>query len=80
MENKILTQLINNCIGDPCYVKDREHKFMLVNDAFCSFFGSRPDGFLGKLRLDSMPEEVLNPILQEEEEVFRSGKGKITED
>jgi two-component system, cell cycle sensor histidine kinase and response regulator CckA len=74
-----LNQIIN-CIGDPICVKDREHKLVLVNNAFCSFFGIQPEDLLGKTRADSLPDELFKIILKEEEEVFTTGKEKLSEE
>jgi two-component system, cell cycle sensor histidine kinase and response regulator CckA len=74
-----LNQIIN-CIGDPICVKDREHKLVLVNNAFCSFFGIQPEDLLGKTRADSLPEELFKIIWKDEEEVFATGKEKLSEE
>jgi two-component system, cell cycle sensor histidine kinase and response regulator CckA len=74
-----LNQIIN-CIGDPICVKDREHKLVLVNNAFCSFFDIQPEDLLGKTRADSLPEELLKTIWKDEEEVFATGKEKLSEE
>jgi two-component system, cell cycle sensor histidine kinase and response regulator CckA len=74
-----LNQIIN-CIGDPICVKDRDHRLLLVNDAFCSFFNVRPEDLLGKTRSDSLSEDLLTSVMQDEENVFNTGKEKITEE
>ncbi len=74
-----LSQIIN-CIGDPVFVKDREHKFELVNDAFCTFFDTRREELLGEARLETMPEALATSIWEDEEKVFKTGKESLTED
>jgi two-component system, cell cycle sensor histidine kinase and response regulator CckA len=71
-----LNQIIN-CIGDPIFVKDREHKFVLVNDALCALAGKPREELLGQAL---MPEEMLLPIWEKEEEVFATCTECLTED
>jgi two-component system, cell cycle sensor histidine kinase and response regulator CckA len=74
-----LNQIINN-IGDPLFVRDREHNFVLVNDAFCRFFHRTREEILGRTRLESLNKELQNSIWEAEEAVLRTGTENITED
>ncbi len=74
-----LHQVISR-IADPVFVKDREHKFVLVNDAFCSFFAKPPEAFLGKTYLETLPEEQAVSIWKHEESLFNTGRGTVTEE
>ncbi len=71
-----LNQIIN-CIGDPIFVKDREHRFVLVNDAMCTFIGLPREQLLG---LSEMPEAVAISFWGQEENVFKTGKEHFSED
>jgi two-component system, cell cycle sensor histidine kinase and response regulator CckA len=71
-----LNQIINR-IGDPIFVKDRDHRFVLVNDAFCSFLGTPREVLIGT---SDVPGEISLPLWQKEEEVLRTGKECLTED
>ncbi len=71
-----LNQIIN-CIGDPIFVKDREHRFVHVNDALCSFIGRPREELLGWA---DRPDVIGVPFWEQEEEVFNSGKESLTED
>ncbi|MBN1570573.1 MAG: PAS domain S-box protein [Acidobacteria bacterium] len=74
-----LNQIINH-IGDSVFVKDRRHRFVLVNEAFRRFFASPTENYDGQLNLDRLPKELAASILEDEEKVFLTGKESITED
>ncbi len=72
-----LNQLIN-CIGDPVFVKDREHRFVLSNDANCALAGMKREEMIGKALDKSMPREVINLLFEQEDHVFKTGQPDIT--
>jgi PAS domain S-box-containing protein len=39
---------IIDCVGDPIFVKDRDYRFVFVNDAACRMFGMPYKRWLGK--------------------------------
>jgi two-component system, cell cycle sensor histidine kinase and response regulator CckA len=74
-----LSNLIN-CIGDPIIVKDRNHKLVLVNDAFCSFNKMRREDLLGTTGLEGLDREDSQSLWKDEEAVFITGEEHLTED
>ncbi len=74
-----LNQIIN-CSGDPIFVKDRAHKFVLVNDALTSLTGHRREELLGETALELLPQNLAQSVWEHEEEVFTTGKQSLTED
>ncbi len=42
-----LLQIINGT-SDPIFVKDRQHRWVLLNDAFCNFMGRQREELIGK--------------------------------
>ncbi len=44
-------------IPDPVFVKDSNHKYLLVNKAFSEIIGKKPENILGKTELDLFTEE-----------------------
>jgi two-component system, cell cycle sensor histidine kinase and response regulator CckA len=70
---------IINRIGDPIFVKNREHNLVLFNDALCAFAGLPRDRLIGK---QGMPieKEVAEHLWKMEEEVFETGKESLSED
>jgi PAS domain S-box-containing protein len=74
-----LTQIIN-CIGDPVFVKDRQHRFVLANDASCALIGMKREEMIGKTLESSMSPDLMNLMFEQEDRVFRTGKPEITTD
>lgn len=75
-----LNQIIN-CIGDPVFVEDYQHKFVLVNDAMCAFTGWTRDELLGKtVRQTRLPKEQADSIWEQEKSVFETGQDFVGEE
>ncbi len=73
--NKII-----NTIGDPIFVKDRQHRLILVNDAECSLIGHSREEILGKTDYDFFPKEQVDVFWEKDEEVFRTGNENVNEE
>ncbi|MBN2321605.1 MAG: PAS domain S-box protein [Acidobacteria bacterium] len=80
IESKEYYNRIINCIGDPLFVKNHEHRFVLVNDALCAFSGMRREELLGNYLFDTMPESLAAYLRKHEEEVLNTGNENISED
>jgi len=77
---EFLNKIIDT-IGDPIYVKDREHRLVLVNDAACAIFGRSRDNLLGLTGYDLFPtREMADRSFERDEEVFLTGKDNISEE
>jgi PAS domain S-box-containing protein len=75
-----LNQIINR-MGDPVFVIDRQHKFVLVNDAMCALTETGREQLLGKtVRQLRLKKGEADSIWKEECLVFKSGKDSITEE
>jgi len=74
-----LNNLIN-CIGDPIIVKDRDHKIVLINEAFCSFTGMKREDLIGTTSFLGFSLELAKSLWEDEEEVFITRKERQTED
>jgi PAS domain S-box-containing protein len=72
-----LNQIIN-CIGDPLFVKDRQHRMLFVNDANCAMADLRREEMVGKTLFDVLPKEMSEAFFNEEEHVFETGKPLVT--
>jgi PAS domain S-box-containing protein len=68
---------IINKISSPILVKDRQHRLILVNDAFCSFAGMRREDLLNKADHDLFAKEQADIFYEKDEVVFNSGKENI---
>jgi len=49
---KAIIENIINSIGTPIFVKDRQHRLVLLNDAFCEFVGHPREALLDKSDYD----------------------------
>jgi two-component system cell cycle sensor histidine kinase/response regulator CckA len=74
-----LDQIINR-IGDPIAVKDHEHRFVLANDAFCTFFKIRREDLIGNSVFSSLPEALAETLMRDEKRVLETGVESQTED
>jgi PAS domain S-box-containing protein len=68
---------IINKISSPILVKDRQHRLILVNDAFCSFAGMKREALLNKADHDLFPKEQADIFYEKDEVVFNSGEENI---
>ncbi|MGF1539944.1 MAG: PAS domain S-box protein [Pleurocapsa sp.] len=46
-----------NAINEPIFVKDQDHRWVMLNDAFCRFIGHSREELLGKSDYDFFPSE-----------------------
>ena len=64
-----------NTVSDPIFVKSEEHKWIILNDAYCKLMGYRREDLLGKSDYDFFPAEEAKVFLEKDKQVF---SGKIT--
>lgn len=64
-----LHQMINS-ISDPIFVKDRQHRWVLINDAYCDFVGHSREELIGKSDYDFFPQAEADVFWQKDELVF----------
>ncbi|WGV23225.1 PAS domain S-box protein [Halotia branconii] len=67
-----LLQIINGT-EDPIFVKDRQHRLMLLNDAFCNFLGFKREELIGKSDYDFFPKAEADVFWEKDELVFTTG-------
>jgi PAS domain-containing protein len=71
---------ILNYIRDPIFVKDSNHRLILVNDAECDLAGHTREGLMGKTDYDFFPKEQVDIFWQKDDEVLETGKENINEE
>ncbi len=71
---------IINAIGDPVFVKDRDHHWVLLNDALCEFMGCSRKELLGKSDYDFFPKEEADVFWAKDELVFTTGEENVNEE
>lgn len=71
---------IINAVGDPIFVKDRQHRWVLLNDAFCEFMGYSRDKLLGRSDYDCFCADEADVFRAKDETVFATGEQNINEE
>ncbi|HRE41559.1 MAG TPA: ATP-binding protein [Ignavibacteria bacterium] len=71
---------ILNAVANPIFVKDSEHRFVMLNDAMCEIIGKSRDILLGKSDYDFFPKEQADVFWAKDEEVFKSKIENINEE
>lgn len=80
-ESKDYLDKIINSLGDPLFVKDRQHRITLVNDASCRLWGRPKDEIIGKTSNDLFQsKETANVSWKNDEEVFVKGIEVMSEE
>jgi PAS domain S-box-containing protein len=74
-----LDEIINS-VASPIFVKDENHKFCLVNDAFCSLINKIREKLIGNTDDNYFPEEQAKVFVAKDKEVFKTGKENINEE
>ena len=64
-----LHQTING-ISDPIFVKDRQHRWVLLNDRYCDFVGHSREELIGKSDYDFFPQPEADIVREKDELVF----------
>ncbi|MHC1742547.1 MAG: PAS domain S-box protein [Syntrophobacteraceae bacterium] len=79
-DSKELLDKILDSIGDPIFVKDEEHRFVLVNEAQCRLAGREREALLGKTDYDCFPPEQVKVFWAKDEEVMETGRESVNEE
>jgi PAS domain S-box-containing protein len=69
-----------NCVADPICVKDKQHKWVLVNDAFCDISGQSRETLIGKSDYDFFPKKEADVFWEKDNQVFETGMDNISEE
>lgn len=71
---------ILNSIPDMAWLKDKESRFVLVNDAFGSASGKRPEDLIGKTDFDVWPKDFAEKYRADDREVMKRRERKRVEE
>jgi len=69
-----------NRIADPLFVKDRQHRWRFLNDAYCQFMGYAREELLGSSDYDFFPREEAAVFWAKDELVFETGEENLNEE
>lgn len=73
---ELLVQLLNH-IDDNIYFKDRDSRFILINEAFAQRLNMRPEDVVGKTDFDIFTEEHARPAFEAEKQIMETGEPLI---
>ncbi|MGD2180310.1 CHASE2 domain-containing protein [Lusitaniella coriacea] len=77
--SKEFLQSIIDSIPDPIFVKDRHHRWMLLNQAFCQFSGYPIEDLLGKSDRDIFPSKTAHVLWSQDRLVFETSEAREDE-
>jgi len=66
---------IINSMADPLFIKDRNHRYLMVNDAACSLAGHHRNILIGKDDFDLFPHQTAAEVWKHDTFVQQSGRG-----
>jgi len=78
--SQIYLDAILNTIADPIFVKDRQHRWVFMNNAMCEFMGHSRDELLGKSDYDFFPKDEADVFWEKDEIVFDEAKENVNEE
>ena len=79
-ESRTYLNEIIDSVGDPLFVKDQGHRWVLVNNALCTLMGRDRSELLGKSDYDFFPRAEADVFWAKDEQVFASGVENINEE
>ncbi len=79
-DSKDYLDKIINSVADPIFVKDRQHRWILLNDAACALMGVSPQELIGKSDYDYFPRQEADVFWNRDEIVFETGKENVNEE
>ena len=71
---------IMNTIGEPIFVKNSRHRWVLLNDAFCKFMGYERGELIGKSDYDFFPKEEADVFWKKDDQVYKTGEQNVNEE
>jgi PAS domain S-box-containing protein len=76
---ELLAQILNS-VGSPVFVKDRHHRWIYLNKAFCEFMGRSMEELLGRSDHDFFPEAQAEVFWKKDDLVFTTRGENINEE
>jgi diguanylate cyclase (GGDEF)-like protein/PAS domain S-box-containing protein len=73
---EVLRELIDS-LPEPIYLKDRSHRWVLVNASFCEFVERKREDLLGKTERDFLTAQDAGCVWESDEAVFATGQSAV---
>jgi PAS domain S-box-containing protein len=67
-------------IGDGIFVKDKNHRLVVLNEIMCGMFGQKREVLIGKSDYDFLPKEEADVFWEKDNEVIRTGIENVNEE
>ena len=78
--SKEFLQNLIDAIPDPIFVKDKHHRWIVLNQAYCKFIGYNLESLLEKTDFHFFPHHEANNFWHQDELVFQSGNATENEE
>ncbi len=75
-----MDQTLLDCVADPIFVKDRDHRLVQMNEAFCRFMGSTREKLMGQTALELVTPEEAAVFVAKDDEVLETGRESVSEE
>ncbi|MGB3532321.1 MAG: GAF domain-containing protein [Microcoleaceae cyanobacterium] len=72
--NEDFLNRVINAVADPIFVKDEQHRWTMVNDAFCQLMGAERRTLIGKSDIDFLPPTEAAVAWENDNLVISSGQ------
>ncbi len=79
-ESNTYLDAVINTMADPLFIKDRDHRFVKVNDSLCRFTGHPREALLGKTDADFFPAAEADTYRRMDDDVFATGRENENEE
>jgi diguanylate cyclase (GGDEF)-like protein/PAS domain S-box-containing protein len=79
-ESRQFLQQVIDTVADPVFVKDRQHRWIWLNQAFCQLMGQPLEALLGKSDFDFFAAEEARVFWDKDELVFTQGGKNVNEE
>jgi len=78
-KSKEFLNSVINSIPDPIFVKDQQHRWIVLNEAFCRFVGRSQQDLLDQNDFAIFPSDQAQLLRSQDEDTFTSGTDQETE-
>lgn len=69
-----------DCVGDPIFIQDKQHRFVFINNAACELFGKSREQLLEMTDYELFPKEQVEVFRKYNNYVFETGEENVNEE
>ena len=77
---EVLYRNVINSVPNPLFIKDDKHRWIVFNEAFCTFLGIERSELFGKSDYEFFPKHQADVFWEKDDVVLKSGKSNINEE